>query len=334
MNESLTVGIIAYNEENKIQGCLESLEYLSKFVSDLHIVVVDNNSQDKTLELADQILKKLNLQFTLLKRQENNLAEARNDILLTSKTRWVYMFDADCRLDAQTWPQLISQWTDNPKIAAWAGSQKFCPMFEVLVLLDEMRNSYLGHFGSAQMRLSGDAQFLEHVSTTHILYNKMAVLEVGGFNSRLKSSAEDLDLSLRLRKKGFQLHFNPQSYLWHDLAKTWSGWATKAFRNGVWQTRLIAYNSEILKTRRPWPGILLFFVPLVPVQVLITGFVTYFATILFLSLSAKIKFKLKLKLFALFLMTHILYAVGEMAGVILAFKDSILNRRLPASTKA
>lgn len=333
MNEPLTVGIITYNEENRIQGCLESLAFLKEKVSKIHVVLVDNNSQDKTLEVANQILKKLNFEFILLKRQENNLAAARNDILNSTQTRWIYMLDADCQLDIGTWPQLISDWSHNPKIAARAGSQKFRPTHEILFLLDEMRKSYLGHFGSAQMRSSGPVEFLEHVSSTHILYDKLALIEAGGFNPLLRSSAEDLDLSLRLRKKGFQLQFNPQSFLWHDLATTWSDWIKKAFRNGIWQTRLMAYNSEILKTRRPWPGILLFFIPLLRLELLASALTVYLLVILFLSFTAKIKFQLRVKLFFLFVLTHALYATGEMVGVILALKDFILKTKLPSSTK-
>ncbi len=334
MNEPLTVGIITFNEEKRIQRCLESLSFLKKDVTNLHVVVVDNNSKDQTVDISDRVLQNLSVGFTLIRRTENNLAEARNDIINSAKTRWIYMIDADCRLDAATWPNLIQDWSDNPKIAARGGSQKFCPLFEILVLLDEMRKSYFGHFGSAQMRSTGPIEFLEHVSTTHILYDKNALNVVGGFNPLLSSSAEDLDISLRLREKGFQLQFNPQSFLWHEQAHTWGEWAKKAFRNGIWQTRLIAYNTAILKTRRPWPGIFLYCLPWIPFKFLLVAGGVYFIGIIFLSMMAKISFIQKLKLFCLFVMTHFLYSVGEMSGVILAIKDLIKKRKLPISTNA
>lgn len=332
MNEPLTVGIIAYNEEKRIQQCLESLGFIKESVPDIHVILVDNNSLDETSSVAEQVLKELEFGFTLIKRGRNNLAEARNDILKTSKTRWIYMIDADCRLDASTWPELLRDWSEDPRIAARGGSQKFCPVHEILVLLDKMRMSYLGHFGSAQMRPTGPTEFSEHISTTHILYDKRALDEVGGFNPLLSSSAEDLDLSLRLRKKGFQLQFNPRSFLWHEQVRSWAEWARKAFRNGVWQTRLIAYNPDILKTRRPWPGILLFLTPFFPYQILSLSLAVYVGCILFLSLRAELLPSQKLKIFGLFVLTHFLYAIGEMGGLVLALKDFILKRRLPSST--
>lgn len=328
MNGPLTVGIITHNEETRLKGCLESLEFLKKDVPDFHIVLVDNNSTDNTLQLADQTLKELHIPFTIVKRDRNNMAEARNDIWKAAKTRWIYMLDADCSLDEATWPHLIADWKEDSLIAARAGSQKFCPVHEILILLDEMRKSYLGHFGSAQMKSTGDVEFLEHVSTTHILYDKNALDAVGGFNSKLSVSAEDLDLSLRLRKKGYHLQFNPKSFLWHEQARTWKDWAGKAFRNGIWQTRLAAYNPEILKTRRPWPGILLFFTPFVPAGILAAGISIYLVIISILCLQANIKFVQKIKLFGLFVLTHVLYAIGEMVGVLLALAD-----KLPTSTK-
>lgn len=325
---------MTYNEESRIQACLESLLLIKNHVSSFRVVLVDNNSSDKTASIALDVLTKLKFDFLILRRNQNNLAQARNDILNAAKTRWVYMLDADCRIDADTWPQLIEGWTDNPQIAARGGSQKFCPLHEISVLLDHMRNSYWGHFGSAQMKSTRSTELVEHVSTTHVLYDKNALDQVGGFDPRLSSSAEDLDLSLRLRKEGFKLQFIPSSFLWHQQARNWKEWARKAFRNGIWQTRLIAYNSEVLKTRRPWPGILIFFLPLLPINLLMVGAFIYLCVIFILSVSEPLRFTQRGQLFALFLMTHFLYALGEMIGVVLAFKDWILAKRLPSSTQS
>jgi len=50
MNQPLTVGIMTFNEEKRIQGCLNSLDFLRRAVTDIHVVVVDNGSSDRTVE--------------------------------------------------------------------------------------------------------------------------------------------------------------------------------------------------------------------------------------------------------------------------------------------
>jgi GT2 family glycosyltransferase len=334
MKESLTVGIIAHNEEHRILGCLESLQILKNQVQGIFVILVDNNSSDLTVPISEKHLIENKLNYKIIERDQNNLAEARNDILQSAVTRWVYMLDADCRLDLTTWPCLVETWKSDSKIAAYGGSQKFTLNHEILILLEEMRKSYWGHFGSAQMRSSGSVQTIEHVSTTHVLYDKLALETIGGFNPILNRSAEDLDLSLRLRKAGFELQFSPHSFLWHEQADSWKNWAQKAFRNGIWQTRLIAHNFDILKTRRPWPGLLLLLIPLLPPKIVIFFSAVYFGCILFLSIRSKLSFKSKFKLMGLFAMTHFLYATGEMVGIFLAIKDLVAVKTLPISTKS
>ncbi len=332
MIHSLTVGIITFNEENSIKRCLESLLQLKSSVPDLSIIVVDNNSSDKTIHEADQTLKSTGITYQIVQRTENNLAAARNDIFRHSRNRWVYMMDADCCLDITTWDNLIQNWKNESQFAAWGGSQKFFNDYEILVLLDEMRRTYWGHFGSAQMLAETANSCVEHLSTTHVLYDKQRVESVGGFNEKLSRAAEDLDLSLRLRKAGYDLHFNPLSFVWHEQVQSWREWRQKAFRNGVWQTRLIAYNLDILKTRRPWPGIFLLlmlflfpiiFVPLAGLYCLILSY-----TVMHSQLRGKARFQL----WVLLATTHFLYALGEVLGIFLALWDWVRDRKLPVST--
>jgi len=79
--------VISYNEEQKIEECLESLEGVVD-----EIVVVDSHSTDRTVELARRFTDRIVLQTFLGHIEQKNLAadEASND--------WVLSIDCDERV--------------------------------------------------------------------------------------------------------------------------------------------------------------------------------------------------------------------------------------------
>lgn len=85
----ISVVISAYNEEKLIDDCLKS----AKFVAD-EIIFVDNNSQDKTLEIAakytDKIFKQKNDPVMLNKNKNFGFSKATGD--------WIISLDADERI--------------------------------------------------------------------------------------------------------------------------------------------------------------------------------------------------------------------------------------------
>lgn len=86
MKPSITAVVITKNEEKMIVNCLACLSWCDQ------ILVVDNYSDDRTKELAEQqkaqVISEKNLSF----------AELRNKALAEVKTDWVIYVDADERI--------------------------------------------------------------------------------------------------------------------------------------------------------------------------------------------------------------------------------------------
>lgn len=86
----ITAVIIAYNEEEVISECLESL---SGFADS--ILVIDSNSTDKTTEIA----KKHNAK--IISHNLESFAQQRNFAKTHVKTDWIFYLDADERLTSE-----------------------------------------------------------------------------------------------------------------------------------------------------------------------------------------------------------------------------------------
>lgn len=331
MIQDLTVGIVFRNEQSKITKCLTSLKYIKAHVPHLHVILVDNHSTDQSAKIAVECLSKFHDSYELISRSENHMAQARNDVLNRTRTAYLYFTDADCELTEKTWPELMKQFSSGTNYCAWGGGQVFSLDSEFHKSMETMRNSFLGHFGSAQMMKGSRACDVDHLSTMSVLYDVEKLRSVNGFNNLLSKSAEDLELSLRLRAAGFQLRFVPSAMILHYQFQTASDWAVKAFRNGIWQTRLMAYNMDILKTFRPWPGLIALVLwpvlaSLVPLYIL--------SLVLLVTLEKGLNFNERVQLFAAFLITHLAYGLGEIYGVFLAIIDEIKLYKAPSSTKS
>jgi GT2 family glycosyltransferase len=52
-------------------------------------------------------------------------------------------------------------------------------------------------------------------------YRRAAILEAGGFPGHFKAYFEDVDLSFRLRRLGFEIVHEPDSIVWHRLSASY-----------------------------------------------------------------------------------------------------------------
>lgn len=89
--KKISVVIITRNEEKNLQECLKSVQQLAD-----EILVVDDNSTDKTVEIAGKLKVKV---FT--HSLSNNFAQQRNFGLEKAKGDWVLFIDADERVSPE-----------------------------------------------------------------------------------------------------------------------------------------------------------------------------------------------------------------------------------------
>lgn len=322
---NVSVCVVFRNSESTLPELLRSFQYLPTSSHHFEFLFVDNDSTDRSNEII-QSAKLPNCR--IFHRNLNHLAEARNQSLQNSTHEYLYFIDSDCSLNENTWSELLKN-ADFDHFHGWGGSQKFPDTVPFLSVLDEMRTHYLGHFGSAQMKVPKYPTEVDHLSTTHVLYKKEMLLNVGGFDSRLATSAEDLELSLRIQQKNYRLQLIPSSQVNHFICRNLLDWLKKAWRNGVWQTRLVAVNFSILKTRRFWPPAILLFLLLADFDITPYLIIFYLVYLLFLTY----KKKQALALYLLFLSTHAVYFISGLYGYCLAFHDFIISKVLPKRTK-
>lgn len=98
----ISVVILTKNEEKNIEDCLRSLDFCDE------IIVIDDNSEDKTVELAKKSKAKV---FT--RTLNNDFSRQRNFGLEKARGEWILFIDADERVTPSLCDEII-QLTNNP----------------------------------------------------------------------------------------------------------------------------------------------------------------------------------------------------------------------------
>ena len=160
---------------------------------DLEVVIVDDGSEDNSLEVA-QRLAKSDTRVRVLARGRAGVEEARNLGIREGKGEWIAFLDAD-------------DWWESNKLKA---QLSLAAVREELQLI----GTY-GRYWSQDGRRSAGALKLGPISdddlaqlrlrfkpiwllTPSVLAKRSALLSIGGFNVEFGGAAEDLDLWTRL----------------------------------------------------------------------------------------------------------------------------------------
>lgn len=164
----LSVVISAYNEENKIEACLESIGFSDE------IVFVDNSSTDKTEELAKKYTKNIYKQ----KNDPSAIDLQKNFGFLKATGDWILSLDADERVTeelAKEIKELISKKSEprsgfyiprkNFTFGKWIEHTGWYPDHQ-LRLFRKGKGKFFGKHVHEKIKIEGEVGYLKN----HILH--------------------------------------------------------------------------------------------------------------------------------------------------------------------
>lgn len=185
-----SVVIPAYNEEDYIGPCLESLAW-QKTKTKFEVILIDNNSSDNTNKIAKEFEKKLNLRIIIEKQQGRGVARWRG--FEEAKGNIIFSTDADTILP-EDWIESFMKYFKNKEIVAVTSlcnidepSRMDKAIFKFFLLLaNEGHRIALGHYW-----LSGFSYAIR----------RETYIKAGKINKKL-DALDDVELARRVRKLG------------------------------------------------------------------------------------------------------------------------------------
>lgn len=191
----ISVVIPAFNEEKNITRCLEGMQK-QKTQEKFEVILVDNNSTDKTIAVAKTFLAKLPLQ--IISEKIKGRGHARATGFSKAKGEIILSTDADA-VAPPDWVENMARAFDNPKIAAVTGTGK-------MIDASSWKNTIATY--SLPMAMHMYALLHKHywLSGFNFGIRKNIYEAAGGFKQI--NGLEDIDLGFRVYKLG-KIQYKP-----------------------------------------------------------------------------------------------------------------------------
>ena len=183
-----TLGLVvpAYNEEARIAKTLQGL--LAQEEVTCNIVVVDNNSSDKTLEIAKTFSVKV------VTESKQGYIYAVNRGVEEVDGDYIAICDADTLYPKEWSKNVLACFKRNPDAVAVYGT---CSTYDA----SSLQNALNKWFYTGFLRLSKTLG-LHNTSGFNFIMKREAFLKVGGYNPAYKKMSPDIELGKRIAEVG------------------------------------------------------------------------------------------------------------------------------------
>ncbi|MEM7241360.1 MAG: glycosyltransferase family 2 protein [Pseudomonadota bacterium] len=233
-----TIVTVTFNSASVIENMLDSLP------KDSAIILVDNNSQDQTLEIAK------NYTCTTVTLDENvGFGRACNIGAAKAKTDYLFFLNPDAQLEAETLSKLEQTLDENSQIGAANPTLKNKSGFAKL-----KTRSMFSPKNWPQVDISKNCK-MPILSGAALFVRRKAFEDVGGFDPNIFLYHEDHELTYRLRQAGWDLYHVANAQARHiagtGSARTndtawWKGYHMS--RAGIYAFRKTFHRSRLLQT--------------------------------------------------------------------------------------
>ncbi|NNE26505.1 MAG: glycosyltransferase [Saprospiraceae bacterium] len=224
----ISIVIVNYKVKHFLRQCLQSI-YNASHSERAEIIVVDNNSQDGSLEMIQAYFPEVKL---IANTDNKGFSKANNQGFEIAQGRYTLILNPDTILEEDTLKHCWDYMENHPNVGAMGvkmmdGSGEFLPeskrgfpsptsaFFKIIGLNALFPGSkifnqyYLGH-------LKDHSEQNVEVLTGAFMFCRTDVLkQVGGFDEDYFMYGEDIELSYQIKQAGYDIIYSPASKIIH-----------------------------------------------------------------------------------------------------------------------
>ena len=219
--KKVSVYIPCFNAEKHIEGCIKSVLRQTYHVDE--ILIIDDGCTDKTIEKA------LKYSVKILRNKKNKgLAFSRNKGILKTKNEFVASIDADVVLDKKWLENIMKDFT-NDKIAGACGN-----------LEENYKKKTADFWRLIHMKQNWGKKMIinpKFLFGSNCVFRKNVVKYIDLYNIKYRTNYEDVDISSRLKAKGYKLIYEPKAKAMHLKMDSIS-----SVLRSSWKWTLFSYN--------------------------------------------------------------------------------------------
>lgn len=270
--QEIVIILVDYNSHEETKQCLESLLSVKKIDFSTKIIIVDNGSKEN-LHLSQ---KKLSQGIKIVRSEANLGFTGGNNLGISHAIKnynpdYLLLLNNDTLVESNFLTKLHQTLEKNPKAGiavskiyfeknyefhkkSYARSQRGKVIWYAGGSID-WPNLLAFHRGVDELDFGQfDQQSQTDFATGCCMFIRRELIEtVGILDKKYFLYLEDLDYSLRARKKGYDILFVPESVIWHKNASSSQGAGSRisvyyqnrnrllfAFKFGSWKNKLTA----------------------------------------------------------------------------------------------
>ena len=242
---SISIVIPVLNEENHISPCLDSI--LSQTRRHIEVIVVDNGSTDRTVELVEKFAKMDN-RVRLIREDKKGIVIAKNRGIKEASGEVVDFTDADC-VAVVSWLGSLVKHFEDPSVGS-VGGPSISPKDDT-ALGNIIINSLSCCFPAWKRfcEVSGGFREIDFNPPCNIMYPKKVFNELGSFKEELYPF-EDEEMICRINGKGDKIYYDPDAIVYHYRKTSIPDVLKLSYRTG--NSRATALKSRLKMGKFPY----------------------------------------------------------------------------------
>jgi len=239
--------VCTYNRAQRLERCLRALGRQRPLPGGLEILVVDDGSTDETPQLCRRLAEELpNLRYVSC-GVNKGLGTGRNVGMRAARGKLLLYTDDDC-IAQEDWALRMSEALCREPMVA--GAVATAPGGYV-----QLCHNVAHFYGYMPCHAAGPSYSM---AGANMGFRRGDLERLGGFSEGMRC-AEDMEIALRARERGYQLCFCPQAVVLHDPGRSsWRVIFRYAMRHAATTVHLRNRHRALLRT--PWlmrsPGLL------------------------------------------------------------------------------
>ncbi len=206
-----SVIIPVFNRPDEIQELLESLVHQT--FTDFEVIVVDDGSTVRCDAVVDAYRDRLHIHYFY--KPNSGPGPSRNFGSDKARGDFLVYFDSDCQLPAHYF-SAVQEYRDAQALDVWGGPDRGHPGFTPL----QQAMAYTMASVLTTGGIRGSKRIAEKFQprSFNMGISRKVFEATGGF--RFDRLAEDIELSVRIRKSGFVIALIPSAYVFHKRRTT------------------------------------------------------------------------------------------------------------------
>jgi len=220
-NIQISVIVATYNRVDVIKDCIDSI--LSQdFPKDKYeVIIIDSSTTDSVKKIIEECYPISNPKINYYYQKKEGLASARNFGIDKSHGEIIYFFDDDCIVDKNCL-KIVSSAYDTKDIAGIEGGVAGYHSSTII----QKYGDYL--YRRTDTPPGGIIPGMDGPIGCNASYKKEVLAAIQGFDKQF-TWMEDLEIAIRIRKKGYYFKFIPSALVYHKHRATLKEVLTRAY---------------------------------------------------------------------------------------------------------